>query len=57
LRSGVEAVIEKNLTTAHIANVLGFEDIIILTAVSQVAINFGKPEQQELGQIALSEAK
>jgi carbamate kinase len=39
------------------ANLLGFEDIIILTAVSQVAINFGKPEQQELGQITVSEAK
>ena len=42
LRSGVEAVIDKDLTTAHIANVLGFKDIMILTAVSQVAINFGK---------------
>ena len=57
LRSGVEAVIDKDLTTAHMANVLGFEDIMILTAVSQVAINFGKPEQQELGHITVSEAK
>ena len=30
---------------------------MILTAVSQVAINFGKPEQHELGQITVSEAK
>jgi hypothetical protein len=37
--------------------VLGFKDIMILTAVSQVAINFGKPEQQELGHITVSEAK
>ena len=57
LRSGVEAVIDKDLTTAHMANVLGFKDIMILTAVSQVAINFGKPEQQELGHITVSEAK
>ena len=57
LRSGIEAVIDKDLTTAHIANVLGFKDIMILTAVSQVAINFGKPEQQELGHITVSEAK
>jgi carbamate kinase len=57
LRSGIEAVIDKDLTTAHMANVLGFEDIMILTAVSQVAINFGKPEQQELGHITVSEAK
>jgi len=57
LRSGVKAVIDKDLTTAHMANVLGFKDIMILTAVSQVAINFGKPEQQELGHITVSEAK
>ena len=57
LRSGIEAVIDKDLTTAHMANALGFEDIMILTAVSQVAINFGKPEQQELGNITVSEAK
>ena len=57
LRSGVEAVIDKDLTTAHMANVLEFKDIMILTAVSQVAINFGKPEQQELGHITVSEAK
>ena len=57
LRSGIEAVIDKDLTTAHMANVVGFEDIMILTAVSQVAINFGKPEQQELGHITVSEAK
>ena len=57
LRSGVEAVIDKDLTTAHMANVLGFKDIMILTAVSHVAINFGKPEQQELKQITVSKAK
>ena len=39
------------------ANVLGFKDIMILTAVSHVAINFGKTEQQELKQITVSEAK
>ena len=57
LRSGIEAVIDKDLTTAHMANALGFEDIMILTAVSQVAINFRKQEQQELGHITVSEAK
>ena len=60
MRSGVEAVIDKDLTTAHMANVLGFKDIMILAAVSQVAINFGKQEQQEqqeLGHITVSEDK
>jgi carbamate kinase len=36
------------------ANVLGFKDIMILTTVSHVAINFVKPEQHELKQITVS---
>lgn len=57
VRHGVEAVIDKDLTTAHMANVLGIEEIMILTAVSRVAINFGKPDQRELGVISVSEAR
>ena len=57
VRRGVEAVIDKDLTTAHIANILGIEEMLILTAVSRVAINFGKPDQQELGTISVSEAR
>ena len=47
-RHGVEAVIDKDLTTAAMANVLGIRDMMILTAVPRVAIHFGKPEQREL---------
>lgn len=57
VRKGVEAVIDKDLTTAHMANVLGVEEIMILTAVSRVAINFGKPDQRELEVVSLSEAR
>ena len=57
VRRGVEAVIDKDLTTAHIANILKIEEIVILTAVSRVAINFGKPDQQELGTISVSQAR
>ena len=57
VRHGVEAVIDKDLTTAHMANILGVEEIMILTAVSKVAINFGKPEQSELGEVSLSEIR
>jgi carbamate kinase len=53
-RYGVEAVIDKDLTTAAMANVLGIPDMMILTAVPRVAINFGKPEQQELARVSLS---
>ena len=57
VRRGVEAVIDKDLTTAHIANILKIDEIVILTAVSRVAINFGKPDQQELDTISVSQAR
>ena len=57
VRNGVEAVIDKDLTTAHMANVLGIEEIMILTAVSKAAIHFGSPNQKELDQITVSEAR
>ena len=57
VRRGVEAVIDKDLTTAHIANILKIEEMVILTAVPRVAINFGKPEQQELDTISVSQAR
>lgn len=56
-RQGVEAVIDKDLTSAHMANVMGIKDLMILTAVPRVAINFGKPNQQFLGKVSLSEIK
>ena len=51
VRHGVQAVIDKDLTSAHMANVLGIELLIILTAVPKVAIHYGKPNQQELDRI------
>ncbi len=57
VRHGVEAVIDKDLTSAHMAHVLGIDTIMILTAVSKVAINFGKPDQRELGEVTASEMR
>lgn len=57
VRTGVEAVIDKDLTTAHMANVLGIEVMVILTAVSRVAINFGKANQEELDTVSVSKVK
>lgn len=57
VRKGVEAVIDKDLTSAHMANVLGVEEMMILTAVSRVAINFGKPDQRELDVVTVSEVR
>jgi carbamate kinase len=57
VRTGVAAVIDKDLTSAHIANVLGIDELLILTAVPRVSINFGKPAQKELGEVTLDEIK
>jgi carbamate kinase len=57
VRNGVEAVIDKDLTTQHMANVLGIDTIMLLTAVPKIAVNFGKPDQKFLDKVTLSELK
>ncbi|MGQ0662818.1 MAG: carbamate kinase [Pseudomonadota bacterium] len=57
MRRGVEAVIDKDLSSALMANVLGIEDIMLLTAVSRIAIHFGTPAQRDLGLVSLSELR
>lgn len=57
VREGVVAVIDKDLTSAHMANILGIDVLMILTAVERVAINFGTPEQRELDKIGLRELR
>lgn len=56
-RHGIEAVIDKDRTSALMANVLGIHDLMILTAVPRVAINFGRPNQQALERVSLSEIR
>ena len=53
----MEAVIDKDLTSAHMANVLGIELMMILTAVPKVAIGFGTPEQRNLDQMTTREMR
>ena len=57
IREGAIAVIDKDMTSAHMANVLGIPVMMILTAVSQVAINFGKPDEQKLEQVTVREMR
>ena len=57
VRHGIEAVVDKDLTSALMANVLKLDVMMILTAVSKVAINFGKPDQRDLDRITVSEAR
>ena len=57
VRRGLEAVIDKDLASALMASVLGIEEMMILTAVSKVAVNFGKPDQRWLDRVPLAEMK
>ncbi len=57
VRRGVAAVIDKDLTSAHMANVLGIDTLMILTAVPAVSIHFGSPNQKELGSVTSSQLK
>jgi carbamate kinase len=57
VRRGLEAVIDKDLSSALMANVLGIEEMMILTAVSQVAVDFGRKSERRLGEVSVSELK
>jgi carbamate kinase len=52
---GVEAVIDKDLTSSVLAADVGAALLIILTAVPQVCLDFGKPNQRSLGAVTLEE--
>jgi carbamate kinase len=54
---GVQAVVDKDLTSALLARSLGIPDLLILTAVDRVAIDFGRPQQRFLSEVSLSELK
>lgn len=45
---GIEAVIDKDLSAALIAELVGADQFIVLTTVSAVRLGFGTPEQQVL---------
>ncbi len=54
---GVEAVIDKDLASALLANAINADLFLISTAVEKVAVNFNTPEQEWLDAITVSEAK
>ena len=55
--AGIAAVIDKDYASSLLARALCADLFLIATAVEKVAINFGKPNQQWLDKITLSEAK
>ncbi|MBF8176844.1 MAG: carbamate kinase family protein [Burkholderiaceae bacterium] len=57
LYRGVDAVIDKDLATTLLAKELNADILAITTGVEKVCINFGKPNQQALGQITTDETR
>lgn len=53
----VPAVIDKDFASAKLAELVDADYLFILTAVDRVAVNFGKPDQKELDEITVEEAK
>ncbi len=53
--AGVEAVVDKDLTSGVLASGVGAELLIMLTAVPHVYTDFGKPSQAPLGAVTLDE--
>jgi len=54
---GASAVIDKDWASAKLAEMIDADMLIILTAVEKVAINFGKPNEQWLGQLSIADAQ
>lgn len=55
--TGVAAVIDKDFTSARLAEELDADAFIILTAVEKVAIRFGKPDQEWLAELSADQVK
>jgi carbamate kinase len=54
---GIEAVIDKDLASALLANEIQADEFFILTDVPKVYINFNKPDQKQLDLIKVSDAR
>lgn len=54
---GVPAVIDKDFASSKLAEILDADYLIILTAVEQVAINFGKENEKWLASLSPEEAQ
>ncbi|MCP4622789.1 MAG: carbamate kinase [bacterium] len=53
---GVDAVIDKDLASSMLANQLGADLLIISTAVEQVVLNFGRPDEKGISKMTIAEA-
>jgi carbamate kinase len=54
---GVDAVIDKDLASAKLAEEVGVDIFLIATDVSGVALNYGTPDQKYLSKVTVREAQ
>ncbi len=54
---GVQAVIDKDLSSARLAKLIHADYFVILTAVEKVYLNYGKPDEKPLDEISCRQAK
>lgn len=54
---GIDAVIDKDFTSSIMADAIDADELIVLTAVDQVYLNFGEPDQKALDKLSLDEAR
>ena len=54
---GTSAVVDKDLASAKLAEILAADMLVILTAVEKVALNYGKPNQELISEMSVSEAE
>ena len=55
--TGVEAVIDKDLTAGLLASMLRVDVLLILTDVQKLALNYGKADQKNLDSLTVKEAR
>ena len=53
---GIDAVVDKDFTSAKLADLIDCDTLLILTAVDKVAINFGKENQEDLHEMLREDA-
>ncbi len=54
---GVDGVIDKDLASAVLARDINAQELLILTGVDRVALNYKQPDQQDLAGMTLTEAR
>lgn len=54
---GIDAVIDKDLASAQLASKIKADEFFIITDVSNVFVNFNKPEQRKLERVGIEEIK